>query len=294
VHQYPDVITFGSILIPFEASIELLKSPRISTTVAGNSAVEKLTRLGYVVHGLLYIIIGGLAAGIAAGVGGALTDPPGAIEVIGKQPFGKFGVLLTAIGLAAYGLWRLIQAVTDPDEQGCGLKGAAVRIGRIVSGAGYTALAFFAAKLSAGTVSNDEATMNWAERLLTQPSGPMLGTAISLIVLGVAVEDIRKACTARFGERLKASDMTVMQRISSRCAGVWGFGARAVVLCFAATFLLRAAWRADPGEVKGLAGVLASIFAMPHGDWMLGAIGLGLAAYGLFMMLAGRYRRHPY
>jgi hypothetical protein len=272
----------------------VLKSSRISTTVAENSVLEKLARLGYVVHGLLYLLIGGLAAGIAAGVGGALTDPTGAIEVIGKQPFGKVAVLLTAIGLAAYALWRLIQAVTDPDKQGRSMKGIVVRIGRIVSSAGYAALSLFAAKLAAGTAGNDETNMNWAARLMMEPLGPTAATAISLIVLGVAIEDIRKACTARFGERLKTSDMTVAQRVCSRCAGVWGFAARAVVLCFAGAFLLRAAWHVNPGEVKGLAGVLASLSAMPNGNWILGGVGLGLAAYGLFMILAGRYRRRPY
>jgi hypothetical protein len=272
----------------------VLNSRRVSTTVAENSAVEKLARLGYVVHGLFYLIIGGLAALLAAGLGGALTDPTGAIEVIGKQPFGKLAVLTIAIGLAAYALWRLVQAVTDPDKQGRSLKGIAVRIGRVVSGAGYAALALFAAKLSAGTAGEDETNMNWAARFLMEPLGPMAATAISLIVLGVAIEDIRKASTARFGERLKATDMTIVQRVCSRCAVVWGFAARAVVLCFAGAFLLPAAWHVDPGEVKGLAGVLASISTMPNGNWILGGVGLGLAAYGLFMILAGRYRRHPY
>ena len=266
----------------------------ISTSLAQSSAVETLARLGYAVHGFVYLVIGGLAAGMAAGVGGALTDPSGAIEVIGKQAFGKLAALLTAIGLCAYAVWRFIQAVTDPDEQGRSLKGMAVRIGRISSGVGYAALALFASKLSVGTSGHDETNGNWTRHLMMEPFGPMAATALALILLGVAMEDIRKAWTTRFGERLKAVDMTITQRVCSRWAGVWGFSARAVVLCVGAIFLLRAAWHANPSEVKGLAGVLASIFAMPNGNWLLGGVALGLAAYGLFMMLAGRYRRHPY
>jgi hypothetical protein len=39
--------------------------------------------------------------------------------------------------------------------------------------------------------------------------------------------------------------------------------------------------------------VLASIIALPYGNWVLGGVGLGLAAYGCFMIMAGRYRHHP-
>jgi hypothetical protein len=92
---------------------------------------------------------------------------------------------------------------------------------------------------------------------------------------------------------MKASDMTMAQRIWSRCAGRWGFAARATVLCFGGAFLLRASWYANPGEVKGFSGVLASILGLPYGNWVLGGVGLGLAAYGCFMIMAGRYRHHP-
>jgi hypothetical protein len=261
--------------------------------VANKGFVEKLARFGYLAHGLIYIMIGGLAAQFAIGAGGTLTDPPGALEMIRDLPLGKQAVLLTAIGLAAYALWRLIQAATDPDRQGTGPKGLAVRVGRGISAVGYAVLAILALKLFAGTADGRNIGLKQAAQVLTEPVGSVLGTLTAVIVFGVALEDLRKACTARFGERMKSSNMTMLERRWSRSAGRCGFAARAIVLSFAGAFLLRASWYGNPGEVKGFAGVLASILALPYGNWVLGGVGLGLAAYGCFMIMAGRYRHHP-
>ena len=265
----------------------------VMKAVVNKGVVEKLTRFGYVAHGLIYIIIGGLAAQFAIGEGGTLTDPPGALKTIRHQPLGKQAVLFTAIGLAAYALWRLIQAAADPDGQGTSAKGLAVRVGRVISAIGYAALAILAVRLFTGSADSNDSGLNSAAQVLTEPVGAMLGTTIALIIFGVAFEDVRKACTARFGERMKASEMTMMERIWSRTTGRWGFAARASVLCFGGTFLLRASWYGNPGEVKGFSGILASILKLPYGNWALGCVGLGLAAYGCFMIMAGCYRQHP-
>jgi hypothetical protein len=255
--------------------------------------MEKLARFGYVVHGLIYIVIGGLAAQFALGEGGALTDPPGALKTIRHQPLGKQAILVTAIGLGAYALWRMVQAAADPDRQGTSAKGLAVRVGRVVSAVGYAALAIFALKLFSGRADENGNGLNRLAQVLNEPIGAVFGTLIAFIVFGVAFDDVRKACTARFGERMKASNMTMVERIWSRGAGRWGFAARATILCFGGAFLLRASWYGNPNEVKGFAGILLSILALPYGHWALGLVGLGLAAYGCFMIMAGRYRQHP-
>ena len=276
----------------------MLTPPEQSTTplmkaVANKGVVEKLARFGYLAHGAIYIIIGGLAAQFALMGDGTLTDPPGALVMIRRQPLGKQAVLSTAIGLAAYAIWRLIQAAADPDDQGTSPKGLAVRIGRLVSAVGYAALTILALKLFIGRADGGTNGLNRIAQVLTEPIGAVLGTLTGLIVFGVAFDDIRKACTARFGERMKASDMGMAQRMWSQGVGRWGFAARATVLCFGGAFLLRASWYRHPGEVKGFAGILASILGLPYGNWALGLVGLGIAAYGCFMVIVGYYRRHP-
>ena len=84
----------------------------------GSSWVERLGRLGYATKGAVYAIVGALALAVAIGAGGQTTDPSGALEMVGEQPFGLILLILIAVGLAGYAFWRLFQAVKDPDREG--------------------------------------------------------------------------------------------------------------------------------------------------------------------------------
>ena len=43
--------------------------------------------------------------------------------------------------------------------------------------------------------------------------------------------------------------------------------------------------------MRGWNGTLATLAAQPQGPWLLGLVAIGLVAYGLFMLVAARYRR---
>jgi hypothetical protein len=255
--------------------------------------MELLSRVGYVAHGAIYIFIGVLAARLAWGARGELADPPSAIELIDRLPMGSPVVSVFAAGLAAYALWRFIQAIADPDRQGRTAKGIVVRTGRLISSLGYAGMALFAAKLAAGTAQDDHSA-SWIYRLLSEPVGAFAGGLAAMILLGVAGDDLRKACTANFGERLEHKEMGLLLTTASRCAGAWGFAARGVILFSGGIYLLRAVFTAEPYLAKGFEGILAGLLRLPYGNWLLGVVALGLAAYGVFMVHAGIYRRHPF
>ena len=59
-------------------------------------------------RGLIYGIIGILAIKLAVGAGGKTTNQQGALKTIAHQPFGKVLLILVAIGLGGYALWRLV------------------------------------------------------------------------------------------------------------------------------------------------------------------------------------------
>src|SRR5690349_10027890 len=109
--------------------------------VTASPIMETLMRLGYIVRGLVYGIIGLLAFQVVAGMGGSFDDPQGAIVALGKTPLG--GIVLYAIlfGLVGYALWGFIRAIADPLHKGSDAKGIALRIGYAVSGVSYLLLA---------------------------------------------------------------------------------------------------------------------------------------------------------
>jgi hypothetical protein len=56
-------------------------------------------------------------------------------------------------------------------------------------------------------------------------------------------------------------------------------------------FVIRAAIAHDAGQARGVGGALRALEAQPYGFWLLAAVAVGLAAYGVFEIAEARYRR---
>jgi hypothetical protein len=55
-------------------------------------------------------------------------------------------------------------------------------------------------------------------------------------------------------------------------------------------FLLQAARRFNPLEARGLGQTLAAIASQEYGLYLLAAVAAGFIAFGLYVILLGRYR----
>ena len=106
--------------------------------------IERLARFGYATKGFVYAMIGVLAVMAAFSAGGKTTDSSGALQTIAAQPFGQILLLLIAVGLIGYTIWRLIQAINDPENKGSDFKGIFQRLGYVTSGLIYAGLAWTA------------------------------------------------------------------------------------------------------------------------------------------------------
>src|SRR5260221_7309600 len=128
-------------------------SARIARGTNASSVTENLVRLGYVVRGLLYGVMGLLALQVALSRGGTLADSQGAIATVGTTPFGGILLIAILIGLIGYSLWGVIRAVFDPLHKGSDAKGVAARLGYLGSAVTYGFLAFATYRLIAGGVT---------------------------------------------------------------------------------------------------------------------------------------------
>ena len=168
------------------------RAKRSAQRAASGDKMEKLARAGYLTKGVVYAIIGVLAFQAAIGSGGQTSGSRGAIRQIAEQPFGQVLLILTAIGLLGYAVWRLIQAIKDPEGKGSDGEGIAKRVGYAISGAIYAFLAFYAASIVFGwstgsSGGSDGGKEAWTAQLLAQPFGQWLVGLVGAIVIGVGV-----------------------------------------------------------------------------------------------------------
>jgi hypothetical protein len=253
-----------------------------------------LGRAGFAACGIVYGLVGVLAAEAALGTGGDTTDSEGVLVRMLQAPHGHLVLGAIACGLVGYAAWRFLQAALDTDHKGTGPEGLAVRAGSAVAGVGYVGLALTALGLLRGSLADangDQATQDRTAWLMAQPFGPWLVGLSGLVVIGVGLGQLATAYRATFRHDLRQHEMSADERRLATYAGRLGFAARGVVFAILGGFLLVAAVHARPDEARGLGGVLATLAAQPYGPWLLGLVAVGLVAYGAFMLVEARYRR---
>jgi Domain of Unknown Function (DUF1206) len=262
---------------------------------AASPWTTRYARFGYAAKGIVYGIIGGLAAKAALGQGGATTDRNGAIQTIYQQPFGKVLLAIVTAGLLGYALWSWIQAALDTENKGHDLKGIVARLGYAAVGFSYAGLALAALQLvldkGTGGKSSDASAQDWTARLLHAPFGVALVVLVGGVALGVALRQANYAYTARFKERLNLLGVSAEARTGIIVLGRWGMAALGVVFAVVGLFLIIAALRHDPHQAKGLGGALQALAGQPFGDLLLGVVAIGLIAYGVYSLVEARYRR---
>ena len=82
-----------------------------------------IIRSGFLAEGAVYLAVGLLALQVAVSFGGETGDTKGALEEIGRRPFGGTLLVILAVGLLQYSAWKFVEAFKDPDEDvGKGLR----------------------------------------------------------------------------------------------------------------------------------------------------------------------------
>ncbi len=256
--------------------------------------VDGAARYGLVAKGVSYGLVGVLALLLAVGEGGQAASREGALEVFAGETYGKVVLVALAFGFIAYGVWRLVQAVFDRDDEGTGAKGIAKRVGNVSRAVIYGALAWAAFALLDGT-GNDESQTGEARRATAQvfdlPAGRWLVGLGGLILIGVGIFNGYRGVTQKFEEKWKSGEMSDVERHWGPRLSSLGLLARFVVFSLIGTFLVKAAYEYDSKEAIGLDGALRKIVDASYGPVLLGIVAAGLLCYALFCFFEARYRR---
>lgn len=279
----------GSGSVSDQAGESLAAAQRQGDRVNRSKGFERFARLGLIARGVVYGLVGVLAFGLAAGLGGATTSQQGALREIAQQPFGKVLLALTALGLAGYASWRLLRAAighgTEEDDS------TFDRIGGLVSGIGYALLCATAVQILVGANSGGGGTSQTTGGVLAWTGGVWIVGAAGVFTMGEGLDQIYKGLSKKFLEHSKTAEMSQSVKKLFTRLGVVGHLARAVVFLLIGYFLLRAAIDYDPSAAITLDGALTKVAQVTYGKALLGVVSAGLIAFGAFSIMDARYRK---
>jgi hypothetical protein len=259
--------------------------------VARSGTFEWLARAGLAARGVVYGIIAVLAIKLALGDGGKTTDQQGALKTLAQQSFGEILLILMAVGLFGYALWRLVRAAIGHGAEG-DRDDTKERLSGVASGIAYGLLCVTAVQILLGSgggggQGQDKATGG----VLDWPGGQVLVIIAGLILVGVAVDQGLKGFKKKFLEKSHTERMSEKTKKAFTAFGVFGHLARMVIFALMGYFLIKAALDYNPDEAIGLDGALAKLADSAGGPLVLGAVAVGLLGFGLYSFMDARYRR---
>ena len=265
------------------------KAKRGGKELAHAKTLGRLARAGLVARGVVYGIIGILALKLALGDGGKATDQEGALQTIAHQSFGKALLVLVAIGLGGYALWRLVRAAVGhgAEQRDSGFD----RISALDSGIAYGLLCAAAIGILTSSGGGSGSTKETTAGVLGWTGGTVLVGIAGAVLIGVAVYQAYKGLARKFLEDANTGEMSEGVEKGYATLGVFGHVARAVIFALVGYGLLKAALDYNPKQAVGLDGALRELAHASYGPALLGLVAAGLIGFGLYSIVDARYRK---
>ncbi|MCP2636198.1 DUF1206 domain-containing protein [Microbacterium sp. HD4P20] len=266
-----------------------MTNPESAARRAQSSTVFRvLARSGYVVLGILHILIGAIAISIVVSGGGGEANQSGAVAKIREAPAGMVMLWVIVLGLVALAIWQIAEAVieSDPDAK----KKWGRRAKYVGTAVAYLAIAGTAliAALGGGTQSSDPA-QSFSAQLLATPGGVVLLVLVGVVVAAIGVAFIVRGVGRRFEEHLDLPDGAAEKGIVA--FGVAGYVAKGIAVGVTGVLFVVAALTHDPDTAGGLDAALRALTELPFGAAILWIVGAGLVVYGLYCFARARYAR---
>jgi hypothetical protein len=236
------------------------------------------------VNGLLHVLIGGIAIGVAVGAGVQSADQSGALAQLAGTPGGVAVLWVVVVGLVALALWQLVFEVAMPQGEGRKAGKRFAALGRAVA---YGAVAATALTFARGaSTSSAQTSTSFSATLLSTPGGVVLLVLVGIAVIGIGLFFVVKGARRSFVRDIRVP--AGAPGSATRVLGAVGYVAKGIALAVVGILFVVGAVTANPGEATGLDGALKSLAQLPFGTVILIAVGIGLIAYGLYCGVRAR------
>ena len=257
-----------------------------ASRLANSPVLRGLARAGYAVNGILHLLIGFIAVGVAFG-GGGEADQGGALGELASKPGGVALLWVMAIGLFGLGLFQVVVALlvrgSDKDAWADRAKEGGKGIAYIAVGS--TALTY----AMGGSTDSSGQTQGLSAQLLSSPGGVVLLLVLAAAVIAIGVYFVVKGAKKKFTEDISVPAGNTGRTIIG--TGMTGYIAKGVAVAIVGVLFAVAAFTADPEKATGLDGALTSLASLPFGQIILVVVALGFVAYAVYCFLRARYAK---
>ncbi len=249
--------------------------------------LDWIAKAGYVARGLVYILFGWLALSARRN---AEEGKEGVFDAIRDMPLGEILLPLTALGLLAYGIYRLTCAFLDTEGKGNEPKGLAGRGAQFFSGVVHLALAYTATQFIGGgkpepAGTDGEETREATRTLLDFELGDVGLWIVALAFFAGAGWQLYRAFKDKHMKHLEPDTPPFTKTI-----GKIGVATRGVVFAVIGYSFVRVAETDDAGQAKAMGSAVASLYEM---GWVYTFVAIGLILFGVFSLIQAKYRIVP-
>lgn len=263
-----------------------LYTPYMATQV-----IKRIAQAGLTAKGVVYVLLGILAFMAAfelGGKGNGDATQSGTLQLVQDLPAGKFLLFAVAAGLFCYSIWRGIEVFRADNDK----KGWTKRLRYLFSGLTYLAFAVSAVRLAGGNKSGGgDQNQNMVAELMSKPFGQLLVGLAGLILAGVGVYQIYYGVSEKYKKHAQNLSLQSSQSSLLLRSGKVGYISRGIVWLVISFLFLRAAYFSVASEAGDTSKAFRFIETSPFGSPLLGMLGLGLIAYGVFNFIRARYER---
>ena len=246
---------------------------------------EALARFGFFARGVVYLLVGGIAARAAILQRGRANGPADALARTLTGWGGRLVLAFVAAGLVAFVLFRVAQCVRSRKRL--------AQIGYVAGALGNLFLAFTAVRILFHLRAGGDAAglRDLGSRLVATAWGRgalELGGAIAFVAGGVEMaRGLLGRLPADFTAAIVAREK---ERWTSALARV-GIFAHGVVLAVAGASICRAGFEANPRALSGTEAALRTIKRADSGPVLFALVAAGLLAYSLSLLVLAAHRR---
>ncbi|MEK0165781.1 DUF1206 domain-containing protein [Phaeobacter sp. JH18-32] len=245
-----------------------------------------IMRAGYAGRGLVYLLVAGLSLWSILNGG----EAEGTAETMQRfrSGWGIAVLLVIALAMLAYAIWRAVDGIWDLEDYGSDLKGVVARAGMIITGLVHLGLAALAIIVAVG-VSRGGGDTGVVQQLFASPMGQLAAGIIGVITIAVGFYYLHKAWTQGYLDHLQGNPVTRHLNMALRI----GLAGQGVAVGIIGLLIVQAATYSSRSEAGGLGSAFDWLQSKAYGQALVIALCLGLLGFGLFCFVNARYRIVP-